>query len=88
MVLSSSKSLDTVYASRMIRRIDVRISIEVAVEKIETVRVPKKKRSEKVHKDSDKEDLDHSKKLKRVKTMFETAKFLMEMKKAKKASKD
>nr|GFC51642.1 hypothetical protein [Tanacetum cinerariifolium] len=37
----------------------------------------------KVHKDSDDEDIDHSKKLKGVETMSETAKFVMEMKQVK-----
>ncbi|GKC25327.1 hypothetical protein Tco_1027477, partial [Tanacetum coccineum] len=67
--------------------------VEVVVEKLKTVRVPKKKRTESVleetaHKDSNEEDLDHSKKLKGIETLFKDAQFMINMKKARKASKD
>ncbi|GJV02727.1 hypothetical protein Tco_1336296 [Tanacetum coccineum] len=65
---------------------------------VETVRIPKKRRSETVIEETgqlkeaadilDEETLDHSKKLKGVERMSETAKFLLEMKKARKASKE
>ncbi|GJT90270.1 hypothetical protein Tco_1079115 [Tanacetum coccineum] len=44
--------------------------------------------SKQAHKDSDEEDLDHSKKLKGIETLFKDAQFMINMKKARKASKD
>ncbi|GKA98004.1 hypothetical protein Tco_0825898 [Tanacetum coccineum] len=40
------------------------------------------------HKDSDEHDLDHSKKLKGIETLYEAAQFMINMKKLRKASKD
>nr|GEV24140.1 hypothetical protein [Tanacetum cinerariifolium] len=102
--------------------------VTVAVEKLETVHVLKKKRTETVieetsqseevveiidseetedeeeitlirrqtgvvigrqaYKDSDEEDLDHSKKLKGIKTLSDAAQFMVNIKKARKTSKD
>ncbi|GJX71140.1 hypothetical protein Tco_0308311 [Tanacetum coccineum] len=52
---------------------------------VETIRIPKKRRA--VHTESDEGTLDHSKKLKSVETMSETARYLLEMKQARKARK-
>ncbi|GJU71019.1 hypothetical protein Tco_1262424 [Tanacetum coccineum] len=67
--------------------------VEVAVE---TVRFPKKRRLETLiketdqsfHQEIDEEALDHSKNLKGVKRMFETAEYLLEMKQARKSRKE
>nr|GEX78729.1 hypothetical protein [Tanacetum cinerariifolium]GEX80102.1 hypothetical protein [Tanacetum cinerariifolium] len=75
--------------------------VEVVVEEIATVRVPKKKHTKTVIKqtgqskvirsgvqhETDEEALDHSKKLKGVERMSETIKFLLQLRKENKASK-
>ncbi|GJR95926.1 hypothetical protein Tco_0268100 [Tanacetum coccineum] len=79
-----------------------RKGVEVAVQKIETIRVPKKKRIETfikettpskevadtIHKELDEEALDHSKKLKGVETISAVAQYLLDMKIATKESKN
>ncbi|GKC59318.1 ribonuclease H-like domain-containing protein [Tanacetum coccineum] len=70
--------------------------VEVVMEKIKMVWVLKKKRTETVieetgqseEKDSDEENLDHSKKLKGIETLSAIAQFMIDMKKSRKASKD
>ncbi|GJT04173.1 hypothetical protein Tco_0838635 [Tanacetum coccineum] len=65
-----------------------RKGVEVAVQKIETIRVLKKKRIETIHKESDEEALDHSKKLKGVETISADAQYLLDMKIATKERKN
>ncbi|GJZ03928.1 hypothetical protein Tco_0537203 [Tanacetum coccineum] len=90
-----AKSMGTQPVKGKGKRLLTNKGIEVTVQKIETLRVPKKKRTETVieetaqlEEESKEETLDYSKKLKGIKTLSSNAQYLVDMKTATKLSKD